>query len=497
MLPNGTINRERYPAFARLAEHTTWFRNASSPHQHTDDAIPAIATGSLVDEGDLPTYQSLPRNLLALMATSVPVIRYEPVTDLCPPSACLRRASEPLRQAIEDTVVVYGHRVLPESLRDGLPAIDEAWGSFGGTVDDGAEGIGPLPEEGDHLARWHRTGDDEKAAVTQARRLVEYGVGIDGTPSLQFVHIVLPHVPWFATPWGTQLMRPMPSWHDDPDDPLSRSSALLRYQRHSLQTGAADVALGEVLDHLEASPAWDRTTLVVTADHGTGTVWPDVKRDPTPANEDEVFRVPLFLKVPGQREAAVVDEVAMTIDVLPTLIDVLDIETDWELDGHSLLDGSARTTDPVVSPGLDPLFGIVRQHARDFPHGWDWAALAAVGEHGGLVGLRVGELEVGEESELEWRLDNGEALAGLPVGDRVPQILTGSVEGSGDATPPELVVVANGTIAGVTAGYERGSGTWDFFSVLGPYLVDGANRVEAFEVESSGGEVVLHRVRRR
>jgi hypothetical protein len=486
---DGTINAERFPAFARLAAASTWFRNASSPHNHTEEALPAIATGNVIAEGELPTVREHPRNLLSLMAKAVPIHRLEPVTDLCPRNACERRDGQPLRQALEDSAIVYGHRVLPSGLREDLPAIDAAWGSFGSGLDDHVE---PDPSEPDPLERWHQTSERQRAAEVQADLLVRAGREIDATPALHFLHVVTPHVPWDATPWGTSLLGPMPEWRERPTNPDSRWSALIRYQRHSLQTGSADVALGRVLDHLESADLWESTTLLVLADHGTGTVWPDVRREHTPRNEEEVFRVPMFLKVAGQERPEVVDDVASTIDALPTLMDALDIDTDWEVDGHSLLDGSRPTTPPIVSPELDGLFDVVAHHARDFPHGWDWPALAAVGEHGGLVGTPVRDLSVGEPSDLTWAPAQEASFASLPTdGGEVPHLLTGLVGTPGRAEPPPLVVAVNGTIAGVTGGYEPAEGGWRFSALVGPWFVEGRNQVRAYEVTRGAAGVVL------
>jgi hypothetical protein len=217
-----------------------------------------------------------------------------------------------------------------------------------------------------------------------------------------------------------------------------------------------------------------------------------VGREPDGSNEEELFRVPFFLKVPGQERAEVVDDVAMTIDILPTLIDVLDVETDWELDGHSLLDGSAPTVTPLVDRDIEALLGVVRHHARQFPHGWDWTALAAVGEHGALVGRRLDELEVGEPSELSWYPNNEEAFAELPPG-LAPQLVTGRVYGEDGGPSGSLLLVVNGTVAGATGGYERrADGGYAFSSVLGPYLEPTGNEIEAYEVTGPPGRPVLH-----
>lgn len=501
---DGTINEERFPAFARLADGSTWFRNASSPHNRTERAVPALVTGTVLEERVMPTYRDLPRNLLSLMGTAVPVERYEAITDLCPRDTCEARAGKPLDRALGDSLVVYGHRVLPPELRDGLAPIDDAWGDFGGGVGGGPAAVPVQPgtvdlgddydpfADSDPLARWHGTDGDERSSATQAQHLVASGLEIDATPSLHFIHVVLPHAPWFITPWGTRLMGPMPPWDDaDRVDDVAWAG-LTRFQRHSLQVGAADVALGQVLDHLEDTGVWDDATVVVAADHGTSTIPPDVGRTATVNNLEEVYRVPLFLKVPGQREAEVVDDVANTVDVLPTLIDVLGIETDWTFDGHSLLDGSAPTHEPLVDPDVAGLFEVVDRHAADFPHGWDWTALAAVGEHGALVGTPLADLDLGPPSALRWTPNNEATFASLPTArGEAPQIVTGLVQSGPGAEPPPLVLVVNGTVAGVTGGYDDTGDGWTFSSTLGPYLVRGANQIEAYEVVEVDGRPLL------
>jgi hypothetical protein len=438
------------------------------------------------------------------MGTSVPVERYEALTDLCPREICEERGGKPLRTALGDSLVVYGHRVLPPFLREELAPIDDAWGDFGGgmrgarvaapTADPGTSTLDPFATE-DPLARWHGSDLDERSPLAQASKLVEQGSQIDADPALHFIHVVLPHAPWFSTPWGTTLMPPMPEWEDDVgggDD--AAWSNLIRFQRHSLQTGTADVALGQVIDHLQDTGIWEDATVLVTADHGTSTLLPDVGRTATENNAEEVFRVPLFLKAAGQTEGTVVDDVAMTIDALPTLMQVLGIETDWDMEGHSLLDGSEPSIEPEVSTDVAGLFAVVDRHAADFPNGWDWTGLAAVGAHGPMVGTPLADLDVGAPSHLTWTPRNEATFGDLPTElGEMPQIVVGEVGGS-SGEPPPLVIVANGTVAGVTGGYDPKGADWTFSSVLGPYLIEGANDIQAYEVTQVDGHPELHRV---
>lgn len=494
MKTDGTINEERYPTFARLEATSTWYRNASTNHERTERAVPGILTGLDIKERVVPTFRELPRNLFSLLSRAIPVERYEAVTDLCPPDACEDRPGQPVTTALNDALVVYGHRVLPPTLREGLAPIDNAWGEFGDAVGGGA--ADEPAEDAFPLDRFFEFEAAEREAVTQNRRLVEIGATIDGSPAFHFAHVVTPHAFWSATPWGTVLMKPWPGWVVDPDEPGYEWSELNRFQRHSLQVGSADVALGSVLDRLDASGSFEDATIVVAADHGTSTLGPDFGRDVINAgNEDEIYRIPLFIKAPGQTEGEVVDEPAQLLDILPTLIDLLDIDVDWEMDGHSLVDGSERTVDLRVSADVEPLFDLVERHREHFPNGWDWVGLVSVGDHASLVGTDVADLEIGEPSEITWDLENEAAFASLPTDEgEVPQLVRGRIQTPDGDAPPDLVVAVNGVVAGVTGTYGVNENGWSFSSMLGPFLVDGENTVAAYEVSEGPSGPVLHRV---
>ena len=501
MRGDGTLNADRYPGFAKLAAVSTWFRNASSPHAHTPQGVPAVLTGEVVDGKDLPTYQDHPRNLFTLLGTQVPVRRYEAVTDLCPPDICAPPPRQPLRQALEDASVVYGHRILPAELRDGLPPIDRAWGAYGA---DDADADGDDDGDGDgdggaadltrqQYSKWRQLGDEEKSVRGQAGVLAESIAAITGEPSLHVIHVSLPHRPWRLAPSGRTLAS-APRAASDPKAQATEFSARLAYQLHSMQVGAVDVAIGALVDQLRAQPTWADTLLVVTSDHGYSLTPPDLGRDVTDANADEVYRVPIFIKAPGQVEGDVVDETAQTIDVLPSVIDLLDAEVNWELDGHSLYDGSRPHTGPRVDPDVDAALAIAAGHAEQFPYGDDWLGLAAVGVNGDLVGRAVGELTIGSASEYQVTVDDAEQFARLPTaGGSLPLVLTGTVAGRAGADAPsaELVVAVNGTVAGVVGDYRRAGQGWTFTGYVADLYRDGANEVDVYEVERTADGTIL------
>ena len=66
MSPDGSIDRTRFPSFARLAESSTWYRNATSISPFTHDSVPALLTSKDPKKGGLPTSADHPDNLFTL-----------------------------------------------------------------------------------------------------------------------------------------------------------------------------------------------------------------------------------------------------------------------------------------------------------------------------------------------------------------------------------------------------------------------------------------------
>ena len=90
--PDGTINEARFPNFARLAESSTWYRDATAMAQTTELSVPAILTGRFPDPEDLPTARDHPRSLFTLVEGQYDERVEEQVTDVCPTSICASEA---------------------------------------------------------------------------------------------------------------------------------------------------------------------------------------------------------------------------------------------------------------------------------------------------------------------------------------------------------------------------------------------------------------------
>jgi len=501
---DGSIIDTRYPNLARLAESSTWFRNAASESSRTQESVPTILSGVRAAPEDLPVFNEYPRNYFTVFGNDYPVNSYELVTDLCPAGICESSPAPSTRLLFDDVFLIYQHRILPPALRDGLPPVNTKWGAFD---DDAAVGTGAgiSPTKHDFLADAREIRDDETGAGSAGQAgIFERQIGLIGAePSVNFVHVLLPHHPYRLTPWGegrlTATLFPEEVAGDanklpSPEDPAYEFRFRQIYLLLAMQIGAVDTLLGDMIDHLQSTGAWDRALVVITSDHGIDVTAPGFKRNEDESNTDELLRVPLFIKAPGQTEGRVDDAPASTVDVLPSIIDLLDIETDWDFDGHSLFDGSQSSIDRHVQSDVEAAFRLAAAHESQFPRGEDWVSLAAVGKGEDLVGNPASDYRVDDASALRWSIHNGQTLDNLSLAeDDVPYILEGTVEGS-DGRPPELVVAVNGTLAGTIGGYLQAGDAWDFTGYIAPFFEDGRNKLVAYEVERTGDVVTLHRL---
>jgi arylsulfatase A-like enzyme len=103
------------------------------------------------------------------------------------------------------------------------------------------------------------------------------------------------------------------------------------------QMRAIDTQIGQLLDELRRQGLYDRTLIVVTADHGDGFMEHGfISHSTTPY--DELARVPLVVKFPEGRFAGrkVAAQVRL-VDLLPTLLEVAGVAVPDDVDGCNLL----------------------------------------------------------------------------------------------------------------------------------------------------------------
>jgi hypothetical protein len=98
-----------------------------------------------------------------------------------------------------------------------------------------------------------------------------------------------------------------------------------------------DEAFGTLVGYLKRRGLLDRTILVFTSDHGEEFGEHGQFGRHSHALYDELLRVPLIVRLPGGKFAGkVVERQVRGIDILPTVLDLLDLESPDQCDGSSL-----------------------------------------------------------------------------------------------------------------------------------------------------------------
>jgi hypothetical protein len=490
----GRIDAGRYPNFARLVRDSTWFRNTTTLSAQTTRAVPAILTGKAPRGRKLPVFQDHPENLFTLLGRRYRLNVHESQTRLCPDELCSAgapAAGERLSSLYADARVVYAHLVAPPALaEERLPAIDEAWTGFG---EEGAA-IENLDAETE--------APDVDVATFYVDRLDDFNGFLrtieaprDGDPpSLNLLHLLMPHGPWLHFPSGrvSAVDQPRAPGRDG-EHWWSESLALQAYQRHLLQLGYTDRLLGRLVRRLEETGLYDRSLVAVVADHGIAFRGDDERRLPTRKNLQDLAFVPFFVKRPGQRDPEVVDRHTRIVDVVPTIADALGVEVPWELDGRSGFSDGPGPDEVQVGRLTSPYARLLERRADALRRqvdlfgdsGWD---LFELGPYGDLVGRSLDRLEVAGAVEAAAALDaiSSRHLRSLARRSQlVPSPLGGSVTGA--VEPGQTLAVAlNGRIAAVCETYQRGESPVRF-SALAPEdaFRPGANETRVFLVEGS------------
>jgi hypothetical protein len=468
-------------------------------------------------EGALPRHHDYPENLFSLLQGHYALNVVEPVTALLRESGSSSTESGsgwlrggPLRVLSEDMVVVFLHFTLPEPYARVLPSIDATWGGFversaeESNVEDIANAA--LPTLGSDAekaqARKVQTDNVLEHMWSDRRGLVRSFVSsIDAEPpeTLHFLHILLPHRPSRYLPSGRAYRGDsVVGVHEGEGDKQWVGPQFLvdrLHQAHLLQIGFVDTLVGQTIDRMKEAGIYDDSLLIVLADHGLSFQAGVSNRRPGPENAGAIAFVPLFVKYPNQREGLRDDTNVETVDVLPTIVDVLGAETSWEFDGRSLIDPQARVrpTKRLASVDDDVLeysereYLEVRREAlesrrRKFSLDDPRSDLFSYGPGLDLIGRPVAELGkpancVASSAQLEQLRQVNLRLGQLQVH------IDGTVRCRGvDPTSLYVVVSVGGVVAGVTQPYPFRSKTAFDLILSEKVLRHGTNDIRMFLV---------------
>ena len=99
---------------------------------------------------------------------------------------------------------------------------------------------------------------------------------------------------------------------------------------------------------LRGRGVFDSALIVVTSDHGK-TFFEEGRYAHGLPGLNEQIHVPLLIKMPGQRESRIVEEPVQSIDILPTILNVVGIPPPKELPGSTLRQETLEAARPVIA----------------------------------------------------------------------------------------------------------------------------------------------------
>ncbi len=491
---NDELDVERFPGFGELARNATWFKNAYTIYDSTERAQPAIMDGNLPAEDKQPISSDHPNSIFSLFAKSHRMNVSEEATSVCSRDLCEdtrpeESYGERMSSMTEDLGLVWLHVVSPPDIENDLASVSENWGNFGGGGDEEPVTAGTEELEtrsnlnGGRAVRFQQWIDD----IVPGRR-----------PGLNFKHTLLPHVPWQYLPSGRRYRRVpndvIPGLSNQSYEDQGQLGVLL--QRHFLQTGFADLQLQHLWQQLKDEGLWDDSLIVVASDHGVAFPHARERRRMTRENAAEIAPIPLFVKAPGQKKGRVDDAWVETIDILPTIFDVLNLDPRVKMDGRSAFSDEVQNRDELrilIRNTFEVLRipaetftrerrAIIDRNQRLFGSGSDGPGrIFQIGPHPELIGQPASAAGEPLDVNLSYKREYGHVD---PDTGYVPVHVVARVNGP-DRHPRDIAVAVNGTIRAVGNTFKLAVGDdGELVSVMVPESAfhKGRNDVQVLEI---------------
>ena len=483
------LDQELFPNFARLADCSTWYRNATSVSPATLRSVPCIMSGVFPTWDETPTVDEHPRNIFTLLGASHQVISGETLTHLCPEdllSEPIPRLQQRLALLLEDTTILYQHIVVPGAWRGRLIRVSEHWGGFR------------------ESAAYQGHGDKPKTKIDEFEDFVA-SLQKGEKPFLAVGHFLLPHIPFRFLPSGQVYnWRKGAPTRDDltwgPDELVMAHS----YRRHIINVVTTDRLIGDLLDRLEALDLLRETAIVLTADHGVNHRVGQPRRRFSDESAGDIMPVPLFIKQPGQTTGVVDDRYAQTVDIMPTLTAALGVDPGWSFDGRNLNDNAFDRTEldfldqdthehrKISTDVMRQRLATIQWKQSLFGTHGGLERLFTMGDAGGLRGQDIlkfrdsSDFRSANHADLRGRILEEPRLKNVDLSAHfIPAEINGIVQNHTGNGRLNLALALNGRIAGVSqtylAGPEPGTVNWQI-TVDPTDLRNGNNEARLFLV---------------
>lgn len=335
----GGLDVSRYPGFAEIALNADYFPNALTVDYRTDVSVPSMVSGTLrssdksglaAGENLIELFQDWGGGVLAQSSVLPADLMYEQQVNLY--------------SFASDTLTLYLHIISHQDwIENKIGVIPPTWKNFGIFYDAGDEAhSGPL----DIFESW-----------------VERLSNNTADKQFNFLHVEFPHAPYTSSATGRaqvngEIFRRQlfASETIDAEQPFLN----VAYHNYLQQSSYADSLLQKLIEELKQSGLYDKSLIIVTADHGVSYNVSGLNRR-IPLTEDSwrnIVSVPLIIKYPFQESGAVDGSFVTTLDIVPTIMDVTSVASPWDLAGESLkgLGAESQTSSVELTPGFEEYF---------------------------------------------------------------------------------------------------------------------------------------------
>lgn len=487
----GKIDRIRFPNFAALASESWWFPNAVGPTIDTAYAVPAIVTGKQprIDKKYAPTVADYPNNLFSLLGLQYKLNVFESMTELCSSERCLKKTkiSRLYRNAaiIADISIIYLHVIAPPNLRRQLPTLDAQWTGFGTKLIEALNPSFDQSKKHDHTA------------------LFLSRINKSTSPVLHFIHVALPHIPYWYLSTGHQYSN---RWKlpdgiiSDKEGWIGDDSLIISaYHQYLHQVGYVDRFLGDLLNKLRSVDLYNEALVIVTADHGVSFQSERSRRLPTDDTTNEIIKVPMFVKLPLQHEDYIDEYLVSGIDVLPTIVDIIGIKDVWEMDGLSMFSDERKKRKNIDIPWVGHLepkdyngFSRLEWQVKHFGMNTSLDNLIPKGQYPDLNKKDIIDVSINYTSSIQFISEDVDHFQNVNIKSGfIPAQFRGFITGTYKRNLP-LAIALNGKIWANTNTSEW-DGKHNYFKILIPPAAfkDGSNIVNLFLIEERDEGLLL------
>lgn len=339
----GGMDASRYPGFAEIALNADYFPNALTVDYRTDIAVPSLVSGTLRSGGDAGLAAG--ENLIELFKDwGGGVLAQSSVL----PADLMYEQQVNLYSFASDTLTLYLHIISHQDwIENKIGAIPPTWKNFG---------------------IFYALGDESDIAHSEPLDIFDGWLQqLSNNPvdkQFNFLHIEFPHAPYTSSATGRAQVNGeffrrqlFVSETIDAGQPFLN----VAYHNYLQQSSYADLLLQRLIGELKTTGLYEKSLIIVTADHGVSYNAAGLNRRIPLTKESwrNIVPVPLIIKYPFQQTGTVSDSFVTTLDIAPTIMDVTGVASPWAFAGESLkaLNTKSQTSSVELTPGFDDFIG--------------------------------------------------------------------------------------------------------------------------------------------